>query len=101
MRGGRVKNPERSTPESSRLEAPLIGSPLRLGLVSVPLAGGDGVLDLADGLGDFDLAGTSQGAVEGGAAAPHPHLFPQLLQPRLAGLVAAVEDEAVGLHDGR
>ena len=51
------------------------------------------------GPGDADLARAGLGAVEDRAAAPHPFAVVQDLQP-LVGRVVAVEDEAVGVHEG-
>jgi len=59
----------------------------------------DRFLHLADGLGDLDLAGAGLGAVEDGAAAPHALAVVQPLQPLARRVVAAVEDEAVRVHD--
>ena len=63
-------------------------------------AGDDGVLDLGDGLGDVDLAGAGLGAVVGGAAAPQTVGLTEHLHALRGPLIAAVEDEAVGVHDG-
>jgi hypothetical protein len=41
----------------------------------------DRLLHLADGFGDADLAGAGLGAVEDGAAAPHPLAVVQDVQP--------------------
>ncbi len=64
-------------------------------------AGGDGALDLADGLGDLDIARAGFGAVEDGVAAEDAELVVEDLQALGGALVAAVEDEAVGVDDGR
>ena len=61
----------------------------------------DRLLHLADGFGDADLARAGLGAVEDGAAAPHAFAVVQDLQPLVRRVVADVEDEAVGVHDGR
>ena len=56
-------------------------------------------LDLLDRLGDLDAARAGVGAVEGRPAAPDALLVVQDLQPLLGALVAAVEDEPVGVDD--
>src|SRR5699024_9236766 len=61
--------------------------------------GDHGLLHLGDRLGHLDAAGARLGAVEGGAAAPHPLLGVQDLQALLAGVVAGVEDESVRVDD--
>src|ERR1041385_8262623 len=61
----------------------------------------DGPLDLLDGLGDLDAAGAGLGAVERGPAPEHAALLGQDGEPLLPGLIAGVEDEPVGVHDGR
>ncbi len=66
----------------------------------IQLAGGDGLFDLADGLGDLDFARAGFGAVEDGMAAVDAKLVVQDLQALGASPVAAVEDEAVGSDDG-
>src|SRR3954454_18633416 len=59
-----------------------------------------GALDLLDRLRDLDAAGAGVGAVEGRAAAPDAFPLVEDLQSLLAAVVAAVEDEAVGVDDG-
>jgi hypothetical protein len=61
----------------------------------------DRLLHLADRLGDLDLARAGLGAVEDRAAAPDALAVVQDLQPLGRRLVAAVEDEAVRVHDRR
>ena len=57
--------------------------------------------DLEDGLGDLDAARAGVGAVEDRPAAPHAVLVGEDLQPLVAALVARVEDEPMGVDDGR
>ena len=64
-------------------------------------AGGQRHFHFGNGPGDFNLTWAGVGAVEGGAAAPDAELFPDHVQPLVGGLVAGVEDKAVGLDDGR
>ncbi len=61
----------------------------------------DGAADLEDGLGDLDPARTGVGAVEDRPAAPHAVLVGQDLEPLVGALVPGVEDESVGVDDGR
>ena len=56
-------------------------------------------LDLLDRLGHLDAARAGLGAVERGAAAPHAVDLVEDVQPFGGGLVAAVEDEPVGVDD--
>jgi len=69
------------------------------GLLNPP--GLNGALDLGNRLGDFDFARAGFGAVERRAAAPHPKLLVQHFQPFGSRLIAAVEDEAVGVDNRR
>src|SRR5215467_13114152 len=59
----------------------------------------DGTFDLFDQVGYVDAARAGIGAVEYGTAAPHAFLLAQDGEAFGPGLVAAVEDEAVGIHD--
>ena len=74
---------------------------VRLADGDVAVALEDRLLHLADRLGDADLAGAGLGAVEDGAAAPHAFAVVQDLQPLVGRVIAAVEDEAVRVHDRR
>src|SRR5699024_1147435 len=58
------------------------------------------LLHLGDRLGHLDAARACLGAVEGGAAAPHALLGVEDLQTLLAGIIARIEDEAMGVDDG-
>src|SRR3984957_13203539 len=58
-------------------------------------------LDLLDGLVHPDAGGAGVGAVERGAAAPDAVDLVEDVEPLCRGLVAAVEDEAVRVDDGR
>src|SRR5690606_9183410 len=58
-------------------------------------------LDLLDGLRDGDAARARLGAVVGGAAAPQAVDPVEDGEPVAGGLVARVEDEPVGVDDGR
>src|SRR5215471_7852371 len=60
----------------------------------------DGAFDLFDQVGYVDTARAGIGAVEDGTAAPYAFLLAQDGETFGPGLVAAVEDEAVGIHDG-
>ena len=60
-----------------------------------------GAFDLLDGLGDLDAARAGFGAVEGGAAAPDSVDLVEDLETFGGALVAAVEDEPVGVDDRR
>src|SRR5439155_16193006 len=59
----------------------------------------DGPLDLLDGLGDLDVAGAGVRAVERRPAPEHARALVEDLEPFAGGLVARVEDEAVGVDD--
>src|SRR4051812_3795465 len=58
------------------------------------------LLHLGDRLRDLDTARAGVRAVERGAAAPHAVLVVEDFEALLARFVTAVEDEAVGVHDG-
>src|SRR5689334_2840106 len=60
----------------------------------------DGPLDFLDGVGDMDAARARLGAIEDGATAPDTIAVAQDAQALAGGAVAAVEDEAVSVHDG-
>jgi len=62
---------------------------------------GDGAFDLANGLGDLDVARAGFGTVEDGVAAEDAELVAEDLQALGGALVAAVEDEAMGVNDRR
>ena len=57
------------------------------------------VLYLCDCTGYLDSTRAGFGAVEGGTAAPDTFLVVQDVQAKLGLVVAAVEDEAVSVHD--
>src|SRR6266702_1627617 len=59
----------------------------------------DGALDLFDQIGDRDTTRTGIGAVEDRAAAPNAIALAQDSKPLCSSLVAAVEDEAVGIDN--
>src|SRR5207253_11465972 len=58
-------------------------------------------LDVFDGAGDLDVSGAGVGAVEDGAAAPDAVARVEHAQPLVGALIAAIEDEAVGVDDRR
>jgi len=58
------------------------------------------LLDLGDGLGHFDTAGTGFGAVEGGTTAPHALFVVQDVEADLSTLVTGVKDKSVSINDG-
>src|SRR4051812_23893400 len=60
----------------------------------------DRPLHLLDGLGDLDVAGAGLGAAERRAAAPDAGALVEDVEAVGGGLVAGVEDEAVGVDDG-
>src|SRR5438034_8503936 len=59
----------------------------------------DGTFALFDQIGYMDAARAGIGAVEDGTAAPDAFLLAQDGEAFRPGLVATVEDEAVGIHD--
>ena len=67
---------------------------------SIQPAGCDGGFDLANGLGDLDLARAGHAAVENGMAAMDAGDLVHDLQPFSSGLVAVVKDKPVRSHDG-
>ena len=58
-------------------------------------------LHLGDSLSDLDITRASLSAIVNRPAAPHPIRSRQNAQAILAGLVAAVEDETMSLHNSR
>ena len=70
-----------------------------LGLIQA--AGHDSLFDIADGLGNLNFARAGHGTVENGVAAIYAKLIVENLQAIRGGTVAAVEDEAMGVDDGR
>src|SRR6266540_3862593 len=61
----------------------------------------DGPLDLLDGLGYLDPPGAGVRAIEGGSAPKHARPVGQGVQALARSLVPRVEDEPVGVDDGR
>src|SRR5579875_331423 len=72
----------------------------RPALFSFGIAIDDRAFDLLDQIGDRNTARAGVGAVENGAAAPDAVAVAQNLQTLGSSLVAAIEDEAVGVDDG-
>ena len=71
------------------------------GLESIQASGGDRLFDLAYRLGDLDLARAGIGAIEDCMTAVDAELVVKDLEALGSGLVAAVEDETVGIDDRR
>src|SRR5690606_29108218 len=67
--------------------------------VSLDLFQEEGALDLLNRVRDLNPARAGVGAVEDGPAPPDARLLVQDAQPFTGALVAAVKDEAVGVHD--
>src|SRR5579884_2328765 len=69
------------------------------GLFNAAVIVDDGAFDLFDQVGDVDAARAGIGAVEDGAAAPHAITLAENGETFGGSLVAAVEDEAVSIHN--
>src|SRR5437660_1309445 len=96
-RGGDTCPPERMPCLGDRYPRPVSCGPYSAQSLFVVH---DGAFDLFDQVGYVDATRAGIGAVEDGTAAPYAFLLAHDGEAFRCGLVATVEDEAVGVHDG-